>query len=43
MAVGNVLGDVAECMTATRWKFADDLGHPFGDYFRVADESDGIG
>jgi hypothetical protein len=22
----------------TRWKFADDLGHPFGDYFRVADQ-----
>jgi hypothetical protein len=22
----------------TRWKFADDLGHPFGDYFRVADD-----
>jgi len=28
-----------ECVTATRWKFVDDLEHGFGDYFRMADHS----
>jgi len=37
---GNALGDVArKCVTANPMEVANDLGHPFGDYFRMAGHS----